>query len=82
MWALKKWCLTEVAHCTLIYYIPINDTPFELSDFWLFDTESPTNKLRFSDSLSLSFKTQRRIIKSISSMEPETENMMTKRQEM
>ena len=39
-----------------IYYIPINDTTFELSVFWPSDTESHTNKLRFSDSISLSFK--------------------------
>ena len=41
-----------------IYYIPINDTPFELSVFWPFDTESRINELRFSDSISLSFKTR------------------------
>ena len=39
-----------------IYYIPINDTSFELSVFWSSDTESRINKLRFSDSVSLSFK--------------------------
>ena len=40
------------------YYIPINDTSFELSVFWLSDTESRINELRFSDSVSLSFKTR------------------------
>ena len=40
------------------YYIPINDTSFELSVFWLSDTESRISKLRFSDSVSLSFKTR------------------------
>ena len=40
----------------LFYYIPINDTSFELSVFWAFDTESRINKLRSSDSISLSFK--------------------------
>ena len=70
-----------------LYYIPINDTTFKLSVFWPYDTESRINKLRFkfSDSVSLSFKTRltlvtcflwRRYIKYISSMEPETENMM------
>ena len=37
------------------YCIPINDT-FELFVFWPFDTESLINKLRFSESVSLSFK--------------------------
>ena len=40
------------------YYIPINDTTLELSVFWPSDTESCINKLRFSDSVSLSFKTR------------------------
>ena len=39
-----------------LYYIPINDTSFELSVFWPFDTESRINELMFSDSISLSFK--------------------------
>ena len=44
---------------TDIYYIPINDnTTFELSVFWPSDTESRINELRFSDSVSLSFKTR------------------------
>ena len=40
------------------YYIhvPINDTTFELSAFWPSDTESQIN--RFSESISLSFKTR------------------------
>ena len=38
--------------------MPINDTSIELSVFWLSDTESQINKLRFSNSLSLSFKTR------------------------
>ena len=41
-----------------IYYIPINDTSFELSVFWPSDTESRINELRFSDSMSLSFETK------------------------
>ena len=41
-----------------LYYIPINDTSFELSVFWPSDTESRINELRFSDSISLSFKTR------------------------
>ena len=40
------------------YYVPINDTSFELSVLWLSDTEIRINKLRFSDSVSLSFKTR------------------------
>ena len=43
---------------TTSYYIPINDTYFELSFFWPFDTERRINELRFSDSISLSFKTR------------------------
>ena len=40
------------------YNIPINDTSFELSVFWLSDTEDWINELRFSDSVSLSFETR------------------------
>ena len=36
--------------------MPINDTSFELTVFWPSDTESQINELRFSDSISLSFK--------------------------
>ena len=42
----------------LIYYIPINDTTFELPVFWPSNIESRINELRFSDSISLSFKTR------------------------
>ena len=38
------------------YYIPIYNSSIELSVFWLSDTESRINELRFSDSVSLSFK--------------------------
>ena len=44
--------------CYLFYYIPINDTTSKLSIFWPSDTESRINELRFSDSISLSFKTR------------------------
>ena len=40
------------------YYIPITDTTLELSVFWPSDTESRINELRFSESISLSFKTR------------------------
>ena len=39
----------------LIYYIPINDTPFQLHVFWPFDTEKRI-KLIFSESVLLSLK--------------------------
>ena len=39
-----------------IYCIPINDTTLELFAFWPSDTESRINELRFSESISLSFK--------------------------
>ena len=42
----------------VLYYIPINDTTLELSVFWPSDTESRINELRFSESISLSFKTR------------------------
>ena len=42
----------------LLYYIPITDTTLELSVFWPSDTESRINELRFSESISLSFKTR------------------------
>ena len=71
-----------------LYYIPITDTTFELSVFWPSDTESRINKLRFSESISPSFKTRLTSvtcfcsnIKLIASMEPETKNMLTWRQE-
>ena len=35
------------------YYIPINDTSFELPVFWPSDTESQINELRFSDSITI-----------------------------
>ena len=40
------------------YYRPITDTTLELSVFWPSDTESRINELRFSESISLSFKTR------------------------
>ena len=40
------------------YYIPINDTSFELSVVWPSDIEGRINELRFSDYVSLSFKTR------------------------
>ena len=40
------------------YYIPITDTTLELSVFWPSDSESRINELRFSESISLSFKTR------------------------
>ena len=49
--------LLKVKIC-LLYYIPINDTTLELSVFWSSDTESRINELRFSESISLSFKTR------------------------
>ena len=38
------------------YYLPITDTTLELSVFWPSDTESRINELRFSESISLSFR--------------------------
>ena len=46
---------------TLLYYlkyIPRNDTSFKVSVFWLSDTENRISEVRFSDSISLSFKTK------------------------
>ena len=45
-------------NCNEHYYIPITDTTLELSVFWPADTESRINELRFSESISLSFKTR------------------------
>ena len=42
----------------IFYYIPMNDTTLELSVFWPSDTESRINELRFSECISLSFKTR------------------------
>ena len=41
-----------------IYYLPINDATFQLFVFWPSDTEMRINEPRFSDSVSLSFKTR------------------------
>ena len=43
---------------SLIYYIPITDMTLELSVFWPSDTESRITELRFSESISLSFKSR------------------------
>ena len=45
---------------TDFYYIPIpiTESPLELSVFWPSDTESRIKELRFSKSISLSFKTR------------------------
>ena len=40
----------------IFYYIPINDTSFDMCVFWQSDTENQINELRFSDSITLSFK--------------------------
>ena len=48
------YAVSDLGH----YYIPINDTMFEMSVFWPSDTESLINELRFSESVSLSFKTR------------------------
>ena len=48
--------LQFVQNRTYLYYIPITDTTLELSVFWPSDTESRINELRFSESISLSFK--------------------------
>ena len=51
-------CFQMIRCC--IYYIPINDTTLDLPVFWPSDTESGINELRFSESISLSFKTRLR----------------------
>ena len=48
----------DINSSNLPCYIPITDTTLELSVFWPSDTESRINELRFSDSISLSFKTR------------------------
>ena len=53
-----------------IYYIPINDTTLELSVFWPSDTESRINELRFSESISLAFKTRLTSVTCFSTMLP------------
>ena len=42
----------------ILYYIPINGTSFKLSVFWLSESGSRINELRFFDSVLLSFKTR------------------------
>ena len=50
--------LLYISYYISFYYKPINDSSFELSVFWQSDTERRIKELRFSDSLSLSFKTR------------------------
>ena len=52
------WQSYNKAICLIFNYIPITDTTLELSVFWPSDTESRINELRFSESISLSFKTR------------------------
>ena len=51
-----------------IYHIPINDTTLELSVFWPSDTESRINELRFSESISRSFKMRLTSVSTFASM--------------
>ena len=60
-----NFCLLFGDNYMYYYYIPINDTSFELSVFWLSDAESRINKLRFSDLVSLSFKTRLTLVSCI-----------------
>ena len=61
-----QWEIFDVKHLyniikgaiIMLYYMPITDTTLELSVFWPLDTESRINKLKFSESTSLSFKTK------------------------
>ena len=48
----------RTAYDIQIYYIPITETILELSVFWPSDTGIRINELRFSESISLSFKTR------------------------
>ena len=50
--------LQELSGIIAVYYIPITDMTLELSVFWPSDPESQINELRFSESISLSFKTR------------------------
>ena len=47
---------TTLLYDKIDYFILITDTTLELSVFWPSDTESWINELRFSESISLSFK--------------------------
>ena len=53
---LQLGCLLIYIQECFIYYVPITDTTLELTVFWPSDTESRINELRFSESISLSFK--------------------------
>ena len=63
----------------------MTDTTLELSVFWPSDTESRINELRFSESISLSFKTRLTSVTCSSATlrkvnckhGPATENMLT-----
>ena len=54
----RKATNPRVARGNTRWLVAINDTTFELSVFWPCDTESQNNELRFSDSISISFKTR------------------------
>ena len=55
---LLPWCVCVGMWNFSLYYIPITDTTLELSVFWSSGTESRIKELRFSESISLSFKTR------------------------
>ena len=49
---------SHVRYNNTFNYMPITGTTLELPVFWPSDTESRINELRFSESISLSFKTR------------------------
>ena len=56
--SLLSFLITYTLYDLLYYYIPITDRTLQLSIFWPSDTESRINELRFSESISLFFKTR------------------------
>ena len=57
-WDVKHQNKQTMYECKTLNHIPITNTTLELSVFWSSNTESRINELRFSESISLSFKTR------------------------
>ena len=58
----------------ILLFVPKYDTFVHLSVFWPSDTENRINELKFSDSISLSFKMRLTLVARFCT-EPERENM-------
>ena len=59
----RRTGIHHLKHASNIYHTPMKDSSLEPSVFLLSDTENQINKLRFSESVSLSFKTRLTLVR-------------------